>query len=96
MLTQYRLLDPWSKLTYDRLSDPGGYQAGAGASRRGRAWQPFALRCSHCHCFGPLHGPAPGGGLLVLPVSRPRRSGLPQVPRNPGAFFGRELPHVYN
>ena len=22
MLTQYRLLDPWSKLTYDRLFDP--------------------------------------------------------------------------
>ena len=24
MLTQYRLLDPWSKLTYDRLLDSSG------------------------------------------------------------------------
>ena len=29
MLTQYRLLDPWSKLTYDRLLDPGGHFSSA-------------------------------------------------------------------
>ena len=37
MLTQYRLLDPWSKLTYEPLFDPG-------ALRRSRPQHDAALR----------------------------------------------------
>ena len=33
MLTQYRLLDPWSKLTYEPLSDPAPFNRGGGPDR---------------------------------------------------------------